>query len=276
MSTDIPFPPPVRPTPRLKLAVNDLAIAANEWRRWWILAWTDVKQRYRRSRIGQFWLTISMAATILGIGTVFSLIMQQSIDSYFPYLGVGLIVWALISTTINELPLAFITSDIYLKSYPGPRAIVIFRTHPAQHDHLGAQFHSRSGYLDCFWHSYQLGDPALLCRTPHFCPEHGVGSAPRWNLERPFQGRTASRPQCCSARLLSHANPVPPGASPRSANGSDPLQPIREFLEILRAPLLGQVPEAHHYVMMGIFTVIGYAIAIPFYARFRERLVYWL
>ena len=81
MSTKIPFLGQLRPIPRLTLAVNDLATSAKEWRRWWILAWTDVKQRYRRSRIGQFWLTVSMAAMILGIGSLYSIILQQSIDS---------------------------------------------------------------------------------------------------------------------------------------------------------------------------------------------------
>ena len=52
--------------------------------------------------------------------------------------------------------------------------------------------------------------------------------------------------------------------------------PFANLLEILRAPLLGEIPDMHHYGMMAIFTILGYAVALPFYAKFRERIIYWL
>ncbi|MDP4836463.1 MAG: ABC transporter permease, partial [Burkholderiales bacterium] len=35
------------------------------------LGWQDVKQRYRRSKLGPFWLTISMGVLIGALGLVF-------------------------------------------------------------------------------------------------------------------------------------------------------------------------------------------------------------
>jgi hypothetical protein len=35
---------------------------------WPVLGWQDIKQRYRRSVIGPFWLTISYGATDYGYG----------------------------------------------------------------------------------------------------------------------------------------------------------------------------------------------------------------
>ncbi|MDP4835535.1 MAG: ABC transporter permease, partial [Burkholderiales bacterium] len=35
------------------------------------LGWQDVKQRYRRSKLGPFWLTISMGVMIGALGLVF-------------------------------------------------------------------------------------------------------------------------------------------------------------------------------------------------------------
>ncbi|MCC2650895.1 MAG: transporter permease [Microvirga sp.] len=277
MSTDVPFPAPViRPAPRLKLAVNDLAIAAKEWRRWWILAWTDVKQRYRRSRIGQFWLTVSMAATILGIGTVFSLIMRQSIDSYFPYLGVGLIVWALISTTINELPLAFITSDVYLKSYPGPRAIVIFRTILRNVIIAGHNF----VLVPVLW--IVFGIPINWATLLFFVGLVIFAVNMVWValLVGTLSARFRDVPQVVTnvVQLAFFLTPIlfRPEQIRDRLTVLTHYNPFANLLEVLRAPLLGQVPEGHHYVMIGIITVVGYAIAIPFYARFRERVVYWL
>ena len=98
-----------------------------QWRIWWILAFNDVRQRYRRSTLGQFWLTISMAVTIAGIGIVFGFIFDQRLDNYIPFLGVGLIIWALISGLTNELSTCFIDADAYIRAYPGPRSLVVYR-----------------------------------------------------------------------------------------------------------------------------------------------------
>ena len=54
------------------------------------------------------------------------------------------------------------------------------------------------------------------------------------------------------------------------------LNPFASFVEIVRGPLLGHIPAGHHYLMVAACTVIGWAVALPFYARFRGRIVYWL
>src|SRR3712207_2639972 len=67
---------------QIRLALKDLLQGLNEWRIWWILGTNDIRQRYRRSVIGQFWTTISMAATILGIALVYGVIFDQPIQDY--------------------------------------------------------------------------------------------------------------------------------------------------------------------------------------------------
>ena len=79
---------PARPS-RLGAALRDLVDGLVQWRIWWILAVLEIRQRYRRSTLGQFWLTISMAATIAGIGIVFGVIFNQPLASYIPFLGAG-------------------------------------------------------------------------------------------------------------------------------------------------------------------------------------------
>ena len=54
------------------------------------------------------------------------------------------------------------------------------------------------------------------------------------------------------------------------------LNPFASFVEIVRAPLLDQVPALHHYLFAFACTAVGWAVALPFYARFRGRIVYWL
>src|SRR5262245_45917360 len=73
---------------RLIAGLADLIKGLMQWRVWWVLAFNDIRQRYRRSSLGQFWLTISMAATIAGVGLVFGLIFNQPLDNYIPFLGI--------------------------------------------------------------------------------------------------------------------------------------------------------------------------------------------
>jgi ABC-type polysaccharide/polyol phosphate export permease len=108
-------------------ALSDLKGGLRAWRIWTVLALNDVRQRYRHSRIGQFWNTISMAATILGVGIVFGYILEQPFGDYLPFLGVGLIAWTFLAGSLNDLASAFIEAGAYLRSYPGPRSTVLFR-----------------------------------------------------------------------------------------------------------------------------------------------------
>ena len=36
---------------------------ARAWQSWGILGWHDIRQRYRRSTLGPFWITIAMGVT---------------------------------------------------------------------------------------------------------------------------------------------------------------------------------------------------------------------
>lgn len=261
---------------RLSLAVADVTTGLTEWRRWWILAVTDVKQRYRRSRLGQFWLTISMAATIAGIGTVFAAIMQQSLGDYVAYLGVGLIVWSLISLSLNELPLAFISSDLYLKSYPGPRVIVVFRIIVRNIIIAGHNF----VLIPVLWIALSIPvNPATLLFLPGLLL-FAINMAWVGMILGTLSARFRDVPQIVQniVQLAFFLTPIM--FRPEQVQGRLPIltdyNPFASMLEVMRAPLLGQVPDMHHYLMLAILTTAGYALALPFYARFRERLVYWL
>ena len=59
-------PPPKPPTmeQHLSLAWGDFAASLGNWRMWLLLGINDIRQRYRRSRLGQFWIALAMATTI--------------------------------------------------------------------------------------------------------------------------------------------------------------------------------------------------------------------
>ena len=63
---------------------------------------------------------------------------------------------------------------------------------------------------------------------------------------------------------------------PREASWLVDINPLASLLRLVRDPLLGTVPERSAY-LMGIGVMLaGFGVAIPFFARFRSRIVYWL
>jgi len=55
--------------------------------------------------------------------------------------------------------------------------------------------------------------------------------------------------------------------------------PFACLLSLIRAPLLGEVgepPRLWDWAVVGLVTVLGYLVMIPFFARFRARIIYWL
>ena len=82
-------------------AVKDVSSGLAAWRIWTMLASNDIKQRYRRSTLGQFWLTLSMAIMIFSMGAVYSILFNIEIKTFIPYLAVSLVMWGFISSAIN-------------------------------------------------------------------------------------------------------------------------------------------------------------------------------
>ncbi len=80
-----------------------------------MLAWQDIRQAYRRSKVGPFWLTIGMGIQILTMGLVFGLIFKISLEEYLPFLSTSIVIWALISNSIFDGCMAFISADQIIK-----------------------------------------------------------------------------------------------------------------------------------------------------------------
>ena len=91
-----------------------------------ILAYQDIKLRYRRSIIGPFWSTISMGVVITSVGFVFGSIFRSPMEEYLPFLAVGLIVWTFILGTISEGCNVFIDSEHMIKQLNLPFSIFVF------------------------------------------------------------------------------------------------------------------------------------------------------
>ena len=101
----------------LKILFNNFKFAFQTRNAWWYTATSRSKARFARTTLGSFWLGFSNLLSIgtLGIvyGTVFSV---NDFQSYFIYLGFGLVIWNTISSAISNSPQLFAHNSSNIKN----------------------------------------------------------------------------------------------------------------------------------------------------------------
>ena len=108
-------------------AWNDVSEGLRQWELWGVLGLQDIRQRYRRSILGPFWVTLSMGMMIGGLGVIYSTIFKTSDAFYVPYLATGLIVWTLITGLIADGCICFSGGGEWIKQLPAPLCSYVFR-----------------------------------------------------------------------------------------------------------------------------------------------------
>lgn len=261
---------------RLRAAGEDLSGGIRSWRIWYILALNDIRQRYRRSLLGQFWLTISMGITIGAIGIVYSVLLNQSPSSYLPFLGVGLVCWTLIAGIVADSCTAFIQSADFMRQCQLARSLFVWRmllrnlivflhnlpiivlvllifAVPVRWTAVLIAPALVLTMMTATWLGLLLG---TLCARFRDLPQIIASLLQIAFLVTPV----LYRPEPVSARLWAVTH----------------LNPFASFTSLLRDPLLGQVPDTSHYLIAVLVAFGGMALTFPFFARFRARIVYWL
>lgn len=93
---------PVGGGARVLDAVVDFTSGLSRWRTSFNLGLQDIELRYKRSLLGPFWISASLVATILALAFVFSGVFQQEFANYIAWLGAGLLAWQLITGLTQE------------------------------------------------------------------------------------------------------------------------------------------------------------------------------
>ena len=85
-----------------EMAMADLRDGFAAWRLWGRMGWNDILQRYRRSVLGPFWLTASMAIMVVALGVLYAEPFNTPIRDFLPFLCTDLLVWNLLAAFLSE------------------------------------------------------------------------------------------------------------------------------------------------------------------------------
>ena len=241
------------------------------------LAYSDIRQRYRRSSLGPFWITISTGVMIASMGLIFGRIFKAPTSEFFPFLAAGLIFWGFISGCISESTTVFPSNEAVIKQLPIPLFVHILR------------MIARNLFI--FAHNFVLLPFVLLC------------------VERPITiniifllpglillllnllwftlilatvcARFRDMTQIVQSvmQIVFYVTPII--WMPNLLQGKtetmliDP-NPFYHLIQLVRAPITGHSPTSLTWVYTTGICIFGWFLAIKVFNRYKSKVAYWL
>ncbi|WP_331170647.1 ABC transporter permease [Rhodopseudomonas sp.] len=245
------------------------------WRLWTRLGWNDILQRYRRSILGPFWLTASMAIMVIMLGVLYAELFSTPINDLLPFLCIGLLVWNLLASFLTEGGTLFTGSESYIKQIRLPYSVYVYRSAWSKLVIFLHNFLIYFGVLLYFWiwpgTIGLLAIPGLLILLFNGALANlsiGIVSA-----------RFRDVPQVVSSvvQIVFFVTPIfwKPELLKSRPYIAD-VNPFFHLVEIIRAPLLGVFPTALNYWAVALITMVNLLITGLLFVRFRSRIAYWV
>jgi ABC-type polysaccharide/polyol phosphate export permease len=262
---------------RIQSAAKEILAQAAQFDRWGTLALMDISLRYRRTVIGPLWITLTLAATIVSVGTVYAALFKQEITGFLPPFAVGLIVWTLIATTLQEGSNIFVASGHLIKAVPAPLIVHVL------------QMIARNVLI--FAHHLVI---VVLLYVVMPWPLH-------WNIMLVVPGfaillvvllgGSVALGMLC-ARFRDIGSAIVSGLqfiffltpiiwTEDSVRGTafhwlTRVNPFATLLDLVRKPLLSQPTDAEQWLLGLAYAIAMAVIGLGCYARYRHRVAYWL
>ena len=289
-------------------AIADIREGLRDRELWSHLGWQDIKQRYARSVLGPFWITISQGVLALGLGILYSLLFKLDLPTFLPFIATGFIVWGFISGCLTEGMETFIASEGLIKHLPAPLTVYALRTVWRQTLMFA---HNMIVYvvivlifIGTLSHPYALTPDGRCGTNPHAICHPGLGwyslsAIPAFLLLAInagwitlFLGVISTRfrdfPQLIGSiiQLLFYLTPIVWPIDQLYAGGNRDsvtwalqfvyLNPFYHFVQIIRAPLIGQAVNGWSWVVVLGITVVGWGLALFVLRNYRSRVSYWV
>ena len=266
-----------------KAAFADLAGGWRQRQLWAHLGWQDIRQRYRRSLLGPIWISITMAVTAIGLGILYAGLFGNELEVQLPYILVGFIIWGFISGCIAEGSEVFTSNVGLITHLPAPLSVHLYRLLWRQVLFFLHNLVVYAVMLVVFPQPLRWTDlaavPAFLLLVVNggwIALLLGIVTT-RFRDLTPITQSVVQLAFFLTPIVWIYEDLV------NSANESiaerarlAELNPFLHFLEILRRPMLGQPQELRHWIVVLIFTAVGWVLTLLVLRRYRSRVSYWV
>jgi len=259
----------------LAAAFNDLnAGMARSWI-WSRLAYQDIKLRYRGSVLGPFWVTLTNLIMIVSMGAIYGRLFGVDFETFVPYLTAGLLVWQFSSGMIIEGCTTFTAAQDVIQQVPMPFSVQAFRVVYRNllllaHNAILIPASILLFRVRLDWHVVEIV-PALIVLS-----FNGLWIS---LLLGTISTRFRDIPPIISSfvQVLFFLTPIFwPLSAVKDLQYLLALNPFFAAIDVVRAPLMGAAPEPTSWTILLGGAVLGGIVSFLFFARFRDRIAYWI
>jgi lipopolysaccharide transport system permease protein len=261
---------------RQRDAVTDVVDGSRLWRLAFTLGWLDIRLRYRGSVLGPFWLTLSTAVMVAALGVLYSTLFKMNLHEYLPFLALSLVLWGYIQTLVGDACQCFLQAEGLIRSVRMPFTLHAVRIVVRNVLTLGHNV----VVIVAVW--------AIFDAWPGWDGMLAIPGVAVWLVDSlavcvllgTFCARFRDIPPIVASvmQIAFFVSPViwkPDLLQGESARWL-PANPFFALLEIVRAPLLHEVPTTLTWV-----SALGYSAALcvlawAVFARLRSRLAFWV
>ncbi len=256
-------------------AFADLLSGLRLYELWSRLAVHDIRQRFRRSVLGPIWLTLSMGIMIMALGLVFSTLFHQDVGKTLPYIATGVIFWGLLIGCITDGTVVFISAESFIRNVPVPislhfyrmmaRNVIIWCFNMAIYVLVAIYFGVTVGWVNFL---FIPGLILFLINAAWLSMAAGVLST-----------RYRDIPQVITNVLQVIFFVTPIFWSPETLPNRPAFvafNPFYHVIEIVRAPLLGEVPTSGSWAVCIGMAIAGFGLTTWLFRRAHARIAYWV
>jgi lipopolysaccharide transport system permease protein len=261
---------------RNRSALADLAGGVRLWRLAWALGWLDIRQRYRGSMLGPFWLTISTGVMVASLGLLYSTLFKLDMRDYLPFLALSQVLWGFLAILISEACTTFTDAETVIRSVRMPFFVFSMR---ALIRNVIALAHNIAVIVVVFaifwsWPGWEawLAIPGLLVwAVDGLALTLMLGAfCARFRDIQPIVNSVT--------QIAFFITPVIWKPSQLSPSGMEKLalNPFYDLLEIVRGPLLNSDIAATTWIGALGYSAVLCAISWAFFVRARGRVTFWI
>jgi len=258
-------------------AFGDVAEGVRRWRSWFYLAVESIKNQYRRTVVGPWWLTIQTAAYVGGLAVLFGTIFRQPLREFVPYVAGGFIAFSLLSGLTRAGADVFLNNASTIKSTRQPLSMLIFQAVTVEF----LQFLHNMVIIVVF---VVIGIVPLTLMLFLVVPAvaliivNGVALA-LWLGPTVARFRDVGPLVTSILQVMAFATPIfwrVDSIHPDSRALLVGWNPFAYLLGIFRDPLLGGPLSASTYLGAAVLTVANVVLATVVFSRNRSRVPYWV
>ncbi len=261
---------------QLSLFWHDLKDSLRGWSFWCHIGWEDIAKQYRRSFLGPVWITLNTALFVVAFGMIGAQLFSVDTRQYLPYFCTGHVLFTFISSLMNEGCATFTAAEAFIKQSRTPKISlalrVVFRNllmlaHNLPVILLILWWAGALGQVN--WLGWLLGLAITLLAAGMVTGLMGLVCA---------RFRDVPMIVASTMQISFFITPVmwQPGQLTARAQQLVTWNPLAAFLDVLRAPLLGQQAAAQSWWMVGACLTVLMLLFVTGFVAARRRIAYWV